>query len=253
MPDLAPLLRKLTALASERPVFRDGLRVLSNGIFPPPLPAVLDEIEATVLKRELSLVAGESRLGLMVAGRRVLGITTLSDDLEEWRGLIGLSLSQDDPQNVEMVATLLAAFAADERSVLLGVAPVTGSTVAVGISVARLWQELDIDAPMRPIQLFIETCEPWYAACLFRSGGLWLGHSDDAALLARLRNLAESQADRFSAGPSGEAPCLLVLERVLDDSLSVTVARAQDDFALFAHAATDAAAIHAAWRRIFSL
>lgn len=258
MSDLGPLLRKFTALASERPVFRDGLRVLSNGVFPPPLPALLDEIEATVLKRELTLVAGESRLCLTVAGRRLLGLTAISDDLGEWRSLIGQSLSQDDPQNIEMVATLLAAFTADEQPILLATAPATRAPVAVGISVARLWEVLEIDEPLRPVQLFIETCEPWYAACLFRSGGLWIGHSDDEALLARLRDLAEAQADRFRAAcrggdQPGDAPHLIILERVLDDSLSIAATWAQDDFAIFAHAEAEAATIHAAWRRIFTL
>ena len=61
---------------------------------------------------------------------------------------------------------------------------------------------LMVDRSSSPVQMFIEACEPQYSACLFWSGGAWIGHADDQALLARLRPIAEAQRQRFVAhGP----------------------------------------------------
>lgn len=258
MPDLGPITRKLSALASDRSQLRDGLRVLSNGVFPAPLPAILDEIDATVLRRELTFSAGESRVVLTVAGRRILGVVALSDDMAGWQSLVGQPLSQDDPPRLEQTGTLLATLASGERPVLLDVQHPTDAGIAVGISADHLRDLLEQGEPPRPVQLFIESCEPWYAACLFRSGGVWIGHSDDQALLARLRRLAEAREGRFratydGADPSSATPRLLILEAALDGGLSVTATWTQEDFAIFAHVQADAAHIHRAWRRIFTL
>lgn len=259
MSDLGPITRKLAALASGRPVFRSGLRVLSNGVFPPPLPAILEEVDATVLRRQVTLHAGDSQMTLIVAGRRILCVTGLSDDLAEGQAAIGRPLSQDDPEGLEMTGALLAAFAEGARAVLVDSVPVTSGGAAVGISAAHLAELLDLGETPRPVQLFIEACEPFYSACLFRSGGLWIGHSDDPALLERLRGTAETQADRLRPAYAaeddqpGEVPHLIVLERAMEGNLSVSATWAQDDFAIFTHDDGDAAAIHDTWRRIFTL
>jgi hypothetical protein len=260
MTDIGSILRKLSVLGAERPVFREGLRVLSNGVYPPPLVALLVEVDATVLKRQLQFHAGDSRLGMIVAGRRVLQVTSGSADLAGVASLVGAALSPDDGGACETLAETLQALCGAERvlTVESSVPDATASAASVGISGDVLAEILMVDRATSPVQMFIETCEAHYSACLFWSGGAWIGHADDQALLARLRPIAEAQRQRMQiayrgADQSGEAPRLIILDKAMADEGSVSAAWANDEFAIFVHPPEDGAAIHAAWRRIFTL
>ena len=260
MTDIGSILRKLSVLGAERPIFREGLRVLSNGVYPPPLAALLAEVDTTILKRQLEFQAGDSRLGMMVAGRRILMLTSASPDLVAAGAPLGQPLSPDDGSAFEALAEALVALCAPERVLTVDCShpDASASAASVGISGEALAEMLMVDRSSSPVQMFIEACEPQYSACLFWSGGAWIGHADDQALLARLRPIAEAQRQRMpsayrSADQSGEAPRLIILEKALADEGSVSAAWANDEFAIFVHAPEDCAAIHAAWRRIFTL
>ena len=253
--------RKLAILGGEKPVFRDGGRVISNGVLPPPLTAVLEEIDNTVLKRRLTFRAGDSLLSFVVAGRRLMTLVAASPDLTMAQPLVGSALSHDDEETFETIAAAIVALTDDPRPILVESAHSEegGVHTNIGIPVDRMTELMGIDLadPPQPMQHFIEACEHFYSACLFWVGGVWIGQSEDDALLARLRGLAEGQWDRFrdaygKNGHSVETPRLIILDRALGGDGSVSAAWAHGEFAIFAHAQDDAAEIHATWRRIFT-
>jgi hypothetical protein len=260
MTDIGSILRKLSVLGAERPVFRDGLRVLSNGVYPPPPAALLAEVDTTILKRELVFHAGDRRLSALVAGRRILQLTSASPDLTSATAIVGQPLSPDDAVACEALAEALLALCGGEPVLMVESSQPEGSMAAasVGISGETLAEMMMVDRTPSPVQMFVETCEPQYSACLFWSGGAWIGHADDQALLARLRPIAEAQRQRMQsayrgADPSAEAPRLIILDKALAEDGSVSAAWANDEFAIIVHLPEDCAGIHAAWRRIFTM
>lgn len=261
MIDERAVARKLAILGGEKPVFRDGGRVISNGILPPPLAAVLEEIDNTVLKRRLTFRAGDSLLSFVVAGRRLMTLAAASPDLSMAQPLVGTALSHDDEDVFEAVAAAIVALTEDARPVRVESAQSDegGVHTNIGIPVDRMTDLMGVDLTDRPqpMQQFIEACEHFYSACLFWVGGVWIGQSEDDGLMARLRAIAEGQWDRFrdaygKNGHSVETPRLIILDSALGGDGSVTAAWANGEFAIFAHAQGDAAEIHASWRRIFT-
>lgn len=261
MIDERAVAKKLTILAGEKPVFRNGGRVISNGILPPPLTAVLEEIDNTVLKRRLTFRAGDSFLSFVVAGRRLMNLVAASPDLSMAQPLVGTALSHDDEETFEAVAAAIVALTDDPRPVLVESAQSEegGVHTNIGIPVDHMTELMGIDLADRPqpMQHFIEACEHVCSACLYWVGGVWIGQSDDDALLSRLRGIAEGQWDRFrdaygKNGHSVETPRLIILDRALGEDGSVTATWAHGEFAIFAHEQSDAAEIHDSWRRIFT-
>lgn len=262
MIDERAVARKLSILGSEKPVYRDGARVISNGILPPPLSAVLDEIDNTVLKRRLTFRVGDSHLSFVVAGRRLMTLLSATADLDMVRPLVGQALSHDDEETFETVAAAIVSLAEREEPVLVESAHAEdgGVHTNIGIPVDRLTEVMGIDladAP-QPMQLFIEACEPHYSACLFWAGDVWIGHSEDEDRLERLRQIADAQWDRFRDaysrnGHSLDTSRLIILERALGEDGSVTAAWAQGEYAILAHDQDETAEIHRTWRRIFTL
>lgn len=261
MIDERAIARKLAILGGEKPVFRDGGRVISNGILPPPLTAVLEEIDNTILKRRLTFRADDSRLSFVVAGRRLMTLAAASPDLSMVQHLVGTALSHDDEDTFETIAAAIVALTEDARPILVESAQTEegGVHTNIGIPVDRMTELMSIDlAEMpQPMQQFIEACELFYSACLFWVGGVWIGQSEDDGLLSRLRGIAEGQWDRFrdaygKNSHSLETPRLIILDRALGGDGSVTAAWAHGEFAMFAHEQRDAAEIHATWRRIFT-
>ncbi|MGB3315134.1 MAG: hypothetical protein WBB85_12035 [Albidovulum sp.] len=261
MIDERAVAKKLAVLGGEKPIFRDGGRVISNGILPPPLTAVLDEIDNTVLKRRLTFRAGDSTLSFVVAGRRLMNLVSASPDLSMAQPLIGTALSHDDEDTFETVAAAIVALTEDERPILVESthSEESGVHTNIGIPIDRMTELMGIDLAdkTQPMQHFIDACEEYYSACLFWVGGIWIGQSEDEALLARLRVVADTQWDRFrdaygKNGHSADTPRLIILDRALDEDGSVTAAWADGEYAIFAHDQSDAAEIHATWRRIFT-
>lgn len=261
MIDEGSIARKLTKLGSEKPIFRGGARVISNGILPPPLAAILDEIDTTILRRKLTFRVGDSALSFVVAGRRLLTLESATDDLAEANPPVGAALSHDDTAMFEAVAAALTLLVREDRSVLVESAPVadSGGRTDIGIPVDRLAEllEVDLSAPVNPMQIFVEACEEFYSACLYWSDGIWVGHAEDDDVLVELRKVADDQWGRFreaygKSGQSTDAPRLIMLERALGEAGSVAGTWAQGEFALFVYDPHDLADIHAIWRKIFT-
>ncbi|GAB4385782.1 MAG: hypothetical protein Kow0045_12210 [Albidovulum sp.] len=254
--------RKLATLGTASFVFRDGGRVISNGLVPPPAAAILEEIDNTILKRRVTFRAGAERLTFVVAGRRLLALAAASEGLAGAAELVGEVLSHDDPGQMEAVGSLIALIAQDERPVLVEAVPTDegGNRGNVGIPVERLAElmQIDLAEPVLPMQMFLEACEGLYTACLFRAGEAWIGHAEEAELLERLRDVAERQWERFREAygrhvPAADTPRLVMLEGAAGGEDCLSAAWGYGEFALLVHGRDDLLDIHHHWRRIFTL
>lgn len=259
----------LAELSTRQTVFRDGKRVISNGCFPPPLPAILQEIATTVLQRQVTFHAGGSHLAFVVSERRLMTLVSASSDLTDVQPLTGTGLSHDQPEVLEAVAAALVRLAQMEQSVLVETgfaAGENGGLGSLGLPLAMLEEilELDPDAQERPMAFFIEAGADHYAACLLHSGGAWMGAAEDQAVLAGLQEIADTQWERFQASFAKhanltETPRLVSLGPVLEggpdleEGLCVSVVWAGGECALFAHSQDDLAALHGLWQRVFTL
>lgn len=261
MIDEGTIARKLATLGSEKPVFRDGARVISNGILPSPINAILDEIDNTILRRKLTFRVGPSFMSFIVAGRRLLSLVATSDDLAEANPPVGAALSHEETEAFEAVGAALTLLVREDHPVLVESTPSEegGARSDIGIPVDRLADLLEVvpSAPIKPMQIFVEACEGFYTACLFWSDGLWVGHAEDDDVLAELRKVADDQWERFrgaygKSGQSLDAPRLFMLERALGEAGSVAGTWAQGEFALFVYEPGNLADIHAIWRKIFT-
>lgn len=263
MSDEQAVVRKLASLGADNAVFRDGARVISNGLMPPSLAAILDEIDNTVLKRTLTFRLGDSRLSLSVAGRRILTVLAASGDLADAQPLIGLALSPDEIDGRAALLRVLAQLATHQDSVLLETMRPDDSAgqTDIGIPVAVLAEELgfDLGAPSaNAMELFIDACGMIFVACLIWTKDGWAGQAQDEAILTQLRQIAERQWDAFcqtqsKLAPSPGKPQLITLEAALVGGGSLSLVFAQDQCGLFAHDQSDLTEIHDTWRRIFTL
>ncbi|MGB7242120.1 MAG: hypothetical protein WBC93_08555 [Sulfitobacter sp.] len=255
------ILKKLTILASEKAVFRDGARVISNNLIAP-LSAVLDEIDNTTLRRKLTFRAQDTFLSLLVAGRRVLSLVDTSDDLENSAPYLNVPLSRDDSETFEAVASILFNFADQKSSVSVESLPAETAVGRneIGISVGRLAQLLEVDLDEerpKPVQHFVETCGDAFAACLFETDGLWNSQAKDTIMLAKLQKIADQQWPKFrnqyeNCTQASTQPHLVVLEGGAEHSDLIAATWAQGEATLFACATKDFDHIHKVWRGLFT-
>ena len=120
--------------------------------------ALLAEADTTILKRQLEFQAGDSRLGMMVAGRRILMLTSASPDLVAAGAPLGQPLSPDDGSAFEALAEALVALCAPERVLTVDCShpDASASAASVGISGEALAETLMVDRSSSPVQMFIE-------------------------------------------------------------------------------------------------
>lgn len=251
----------LAALAARQTVFRDGKRVISNGFFPPPLPAILQEIATTVLPRQVTFQAGDSHLSLVVSERRLMALTSASSDLAEVQPLIGTGLSHDQPDVLEAVASALVRLSQMEQPVLVdtGFSGPSEGQSGLGVPLGMLKDLIALDQAEqeRPMAFFIDASADLYVACLLHTDGTWMEAAEDETVLASLQQVADVQWERFQASFAKHAaplaaPRLISLGAVLEDGLCVSVVWADGEYALFAHSQADLVGLHEMWRRVLT-
>ncbi|MGB5871970.1 MAG: hypothetical protein WBH04_17405 [Albidovulum sp.] len=263
MTDEPAVSRKLAALGADKSIFRQGARVLSNGKSPTPLAALLDEVDNTVLKRDLTFRLADSLLSMTVAGRRVLTLVAASQDLSDAQALIALPLSHDEPEGFTALTAVLQQFTGQKDSLTVESAHSanTGSPTSIGIPVSRLAEALGLDldaAPPSPLQMFLDACGMIFIATLTRSGEDWTCQAQDDALLPAMRHIAETQLEAFEAAahdnslPALKRPRLITIEGALEGAGCLSATWANGECALMAHDQSDLAEIHAIWRGIFA-
>ncbi|MGB3147871.1 MAG: hypothetical protein WBA91_08965 [Paracoccaceae bacterium] len=254
--------RKLAALGGERAIFRDGLRLISNGLVPPPLVAILEEIDNTVLRRRLTFHIADRALSLIVAGRRAISFAP--QPAEAGDAVDAQPLSGEDTEGFEAFVALLQGFAAKGEALSVESEPLAdpgAGRAEFGVSVTRLAEALQIDldtGPTPPMQQFLDSCGDKISAHLWRSGAEdWISGGGDAGQQALLRAVADTKWQEFRTnyariGQQSGPTQLVLLQEAIAPGVTLSACWDGDATALFSHQAAELPAIHSLWRRIFT-
>jgi hypothetical protein len=250
MSDHAELAQKISALAAKDTVFEAGARVISTGGEPNPVSAILNEIDDTILERNLEIRADDAVVNLIVSGRRLRGIAGASSGAD---GVLGQVLSREEPEVVAAVFAVLSELCGQAQRLTARYLPPTafGKDGERGISVkglAELWQ-LDLDeTPKPPMERFLRANRAAAVAMLhMRDGELQSSAGDVAAL----QSILDKQLAEFRASQSyGSGTQLICLEGAFSDGTAAALAIHNDDVAVIAYQPAHLGALHASWRAI---
>lgn len=250
--------KKLQALAADHVQIRDGARRISNGFVPQPLYAVLQELDATVLGRRLKFTSSKGHLSVNISGRRIQGISEVSDNFKAARDLVGQSVSPDDEEVVAALADVFKQFAAPEEAISVqSVLPdPAGRGLGAGLSVLALAKAMDVelyaDLP-EPLQLwFDDISELCSAALLFDEGEEAASFGEEDQLSALYDFVGVQWEDFLESYMAGHAdgdsdPVLLFLDG--GNLGSVIVSEAGEKIVVLSCGAQNNLSIYASWQK----
>jgi hypothetical protein len=202
---------KLAVLAANDLRFDGPARVISENGTPPPLVALLGEIDNSVLERTLVVTLDQRILRLAVAGRRLRGVIALEGGADH--ALAGQALSQDDPAMVQNISAFLAELCNGAQKLTVQSLPATplGTRIEAGISARSLAS--DATPAITDLATFLTRHKTALTACLHLDGDETLtDQGDTTGFPAMLQNqwpaLRAQQAGLFGAN---DAPQLLAL------------------------------------------
>lgn len=255
------LLRKLAAIASTASVLEDGSRAISNGTWPQPISAILDEIDDTVLKRRLFFANGSNHLSMVVSGRRLLMIDQTTEDFDGKDDMLNQPLSSEEADKVRTVAELLAKFAQHDGRLTVkseAAEAVSGPTDS-GVSVSTLAEVMGIDLseePEDPVQQFIEATSDLMNSCLYYVDGEEVGENGDETEISKLRSILSDEWEAFrknlpSINLENTGPFLIGLSDAIGDAITLFVASAGQTLVAFTSSDEDAPAVHDRWSTYF--
>ncbi len=255
MNDLAALSQKIAALAATDVVFEQGARVISIGGEPGPLAAILGVIDDTILERELEFDADGRIFRVVAAGRRLRGISAVSDPQAET--VVGETLSREEPAVLDAAKAVLtrACDAANRLSVRsLPPAPFGkgGERGVSAMGLAELW-EVDVDTtPQPPFARFAKIARGAATAMIHLEEGEVLEQKGD---VAPLQTMLETQVSAFLARQDKlrrvtEGPQFICLDSAMADGSSTTLALSDDSLVLLSHGADAIPALHRAWKAL---
>jgi hypothetical protein len=254
--DKQTLSQKLAALAAEDESFENGLRVVSDGVTPPVLTAILTEIDMTVLPRKLTFQIGGSEISLVAGGRRLCGLVKVSKDIKGVMGVLGKVVSRDEPEVIEGLFDIIGQFAASagQMTVVSDDPVAMGGQSDEGLSAQSLADHWDVDLhpqPPTPMIAFARACGDLVSAWVVLNDDTDNKTGGDGATLAVLKAaIAEKWAD-FSgsvdqlAGESG----FICLNDALSDAGSVAILKGPSEAAILCYASQNMAQLHSLWSR----
>ncbi|WP_108814068.1 hypothetical protein [Loktanella sp. Alg231-35] len=250
MSDLAELAQKISALAAKDTVFETGARVISTGGEPSPIVAILNEIDDTILERDLEIQADGAIVNLIVSGRRLRGIAAASSGADD---VVGHVLSREEPDMVAAAFVLLSELCGRaQRLTVRYLAPQPfGKGGERGISakgLAALWK-IDLDeVPKPPMERFLSTNRSAAIAMIHMTDGEMQSSAGD---VTALQSILDTQlADFRGLQTLGGGAQLICLEGALSDGSAAALAIHEDDVALIAYQPDHLGALHASWRAI---
>lgn len=287
MSDLTTLSEKLRQLAgAEDDLFADGMRlILANGERPP-LAAILDAIDDTVLERRLHLEIDGKSIDLIAAGRRLRGIAAADEASGDDMAVIGQSLSREDPEMLSSVGQMLARRCTGARRIALRSLPAEpfGDGGERGVGARRLFELWEAEiAAAEPgaadsasdtapaddasdgasdatdgslIVQFLAKCAPASQASLyFVDDEIVTETGAKAAASAALQEIADTQLgafreahQRFTAPDAG--PLMTCLTGVLADDTAVILVSDAEELALLVSDPGDLGALMDSWRAL---
>lgn len=248
------LAQKLAALSSEGETFENGRRVISDGQEPPILTAILAEVDMTVLPRKLTFRMNESEITLVAGSRRLRGLVKASKDIKGVVGVLGKSLSREEPDVIAGLHGILDQFTATagQLTVESDDPDAMGGQTEAGIkaaALAEMW-EVPLHAQVQtPMQRFVRECGPLATAWIVMASGQNDVSGGDGAKLESLKKALHEQWADFSqsvdqlTGDQG----FICLNNALGDVGSVAIAKTSGEAALICYEPDDMAALHAAW------
>lgn len=250
MSDLAELAQKISALVAKDTVFEAGARVISTGGAPNPISAILNEIDDTILERDLEIRADDAVVNLIVSGRRLRGIASASSGADS---VLGQVLSREEPEVVATVFTILSELCGQAQRLTVRYLPPQpfGKGGERGISakgLAELWQ-VDLDeTPKPPMERFLDANRAAAVAMLHTLDGEIQSSAGD---VAALQSILDTQLAEFRALQThGSGAQLICLEGAFSDGTAAALAIHNDDVAVIAYQPEHLGALHASWRAI---
>lgn len=260
MIDKKALLQKLNALAASDTKFENGARLIANGETVSVLQAVLHEIDSTVLGRKLTFRIGKSQVTMVVAGRRLQGMTKLSGDLDGALKVMGKIVSRDDTDVMAAVAHVMAQFGEREGvlTVEAGEADKLGTSTDTGVGVGTLADAWGIDlhtATPTVIGQFIINCGASVNASLVIAQGEIIRAKGDKAIQDKLQDIMKDQWSAFQTAhaklrANDNGPALICLNSGLGDETSLAVATKDEEVGFFVFSPDQLGHVYTAWREV---
>jgi len=220
--DKKTLAKKLAALSTEGETFEGGFRVVSDGVEPPILAAILNEVDLTVLPRKLSFR--------------------------------GKPLTRDDSELLEGLHEIIAQFTAtaSKLTVESSEPDAMGGQTDAGLTaqvLADIWNvDLNIE-PATPVMSFIRGCGEMTTAWVIMTNDSENKTGGDGTKLAALKAAISQQWAQFSntvddiASPSG----FICLNNALGEMGSVAIIKTADEAALLCYDDENMSDLHAQW------
>lgn len=255
--DRQQLVTRLTTLTADRCIFVGGARLLSRAGAPAPLPALIAEIDATVLARTLVFDIDGIVLRMAVAGRRLQGLIDVTGGAPPSPNLTGQVLAQDDLATTQMLGTFLAALCKDARQVTVRAHPAAplGSPSDAGIpatTLARLWQMAKHGRAQSVMAHFLAANSLAILDFIQITGGIITANQGDTAQLEPIwrDQLSAFQHRQKAIFPDQSGPLLVCLDTALAQDRAAAIAVTGDDVSIFAYHPAAISAILASWRSI---
>lgn len=252
--DKNTLAQKLAALSSEGETFENGLRVISDGAEPGVLTAILAEVDMTVLPRKLTFKMQGSEITLVAGGRRLRGLVKASKDIKGVVGVLGKSLSPEDPDVIDGLRGILDQFAAKpgQLTVESDEPDAMGGQTDAGVTAESLAATWDVPlsvGPLSEMQQFIRDCGPLVTAWIVLSDTDDSTNGGDGTRLAALKKAIDQQWQDFSrsvdqlTGDRG----FICLNNALGSAGSVAIAKHVKEAALICYDAENMTKLHVHW------
>lgn len=253
------LARKLATLVATDDMFEAGARTISIGGSPAPMTAILNEIDDTVLERALEIVADDNTVTLVVSGRRLRGILSVSPADMDTASATGHALARDEPDVLNAALALVEQLCGSAKRITVRSTPAVpfGKGGDRGISadaLAEIWQVQMREVPEPPMRRFLSSNAAAISAMMHINDGDIIATSGDFDALQTIWNTQlhtfRKAHRKFQSGEDG--PQLICFEGALGDGTAAAFAVAGDDVVLLAYRPDHLGAMLASWRAITS-
>lgn len=252
--DKTLLAQKLAALSSSDDTFANGLRVISDGVTPPILSAMLSEVDMTVLPRKLTFKMAGSEITLVAGGRRLRGLVKASKDIKGVIGVLGKPLSRDDTALLEGLRGILDQFTAtaSQLTVESDEPDAMGGQTDAGITataLAEVWEVALNTAPETALQQFLRDCGEMADAWVVMAEDAATTYHGDGTKLDALKNAVSQKWATFSSsvdqltGDSG----MIALNNALGDLGSIAIVKSAREAAILCYPSAKMDKIHETW------
>jgi hypothetical protein len=269
--DTLVLTGRISALASETPVFVGKARVLS--VEHGGLAAMLDEIDATVLSTRLRFDNGAAQIALDVAGRRLLRIAEVEGSVAMPEGLLGATLSTERAEELNGAVHVLDAFASGSDGLNVMTEAANGAARGDSVSVAAICAALEKSAEepeapateaevlpsaepeASPLGSLLDACGDSIKAALRLDGNTVAQTKGSIAHVQALKSVLSGQADAFierraKACASHGEPSLTLLQNTLAPGLGTGLAVIGEELMLLAYDTNAVATLLKAWKTV---